>query len=188
MAPEYAINGVYSTKSDVFSFGVLVLEILSGKRNRGFCHPDHQHNLLGHAWRLFVEGKALELIASPIRETSNPCEVLRSIHVGLLCVQRSAQDRPNMSKVVLMLGTQGPLPQPTQPGFFTERDLVEPSSSSGHRKLVLSNDFTITEVDVNVMKREKSRVYEEDNDQEFFINTKTRLICLIYIKDTCKYD
>ncbi|XP_017980500.1 PREDICTED: G-type lectin S-receptor-like serine/threonine-protein kinase At4g27290 [Theobroma cacao] len=147
MAPEYAINGVYSTKSDVFSFGVLVLEILSGKRNRGFCHPDHQHNLLGHAWRLFVEGKALELIASPIRETSNPCEVLRSIHVGLLCVQRSAQDRPNMSKVVLMLGTQGPLPQPTQPGFFTERDLVEPSSSSGHRKLVLSNDFTITEVE-----------------------------------------
>ncbi|EOY12715.1 Serine/threonine kinases,protein kinases,ATP binding,sugar binding,kinases,carbohydrate binding, putative [Theobroma cacao] len=147
MAPEYAINGVYSTKSDVFSFGVLVLEILSGKRNRGFCHPDHQHNLLGHAWRLFVEGKALDLIASPIRETSNPCEVLRSIHVGLLCVQRSAQDRPNMSKVVLMLGTQGPLPQPTQSGFFTERDLVEPSSSSGHRKLVLSNDFTITEVE-----------------------------------------
>ena len=48
MAPEYAIDGLYSIKSDVFSFGVLVLEIVSGKRNRGFCHPDHQLNLLGH--------------------------------------------------------------------------------------------------------------------------------------------
>jgi serine/threonine protein kinase len=47
MSPEYAVHGQYSVKSDVFSFGVLVLEIVSGK-NRGFCHPDHQHNLLGH--------------------------------------------------------------------------------------------------------------------------------------------
>ncbi|GAA0163283.1 transmembrane signal receptor [Lithospermum erythrorhizon] len=51
MAPEYAIDGVYSTKSDVFSLGVLVLEILSGKRNNQFHHPDHDFNLLGHAWR-----------------------------------------------------------------------------------------------------------------------------------------
>ena len=48
MSPEYAIGGVYSIKSDVFSFGVLVLEIVSGKRNRGFSHPDNSLNLLGH--------------------------------------------------------------------------------------------------------------------------------------------
>ena len=48
MSPEYAIDGLYSTKSDVFSFGVLLLEIVSGKRNRGFSHPDHSLNLLGH--------------------------------------------------------------------------------------------------------------------------------------------
>jgi serine/threonine protein kinase len=48
MSPEYAMHGRYSVKSDVFSFGVLVLETLSEKKNRGFCHPDHQHNLLGH--------------------------------------------------------------------------------------------------------------------------------------------
>ncbi|XWS51956.1 hypothetical protein CRYUN_Cryun11dG0026100 [Craigia yunnanensis] len=64
----------------------------------------------------------MELIESPIREISNPCEVLRSIHVG-------------------------PLPQPKQPGFFTERDLVEAGSSPGHRKLLSSNGFTITEVE-----------------------------------------
>ena len=48
LSPEYIIDGVYSTKSDVFSFGVLVLEIVSGKRNRGFSHQDHNFNLLGH--------------------------------------------------------------------------------------------------------------------------------------------
>jgi serine/threonine protein kinase len=48
MSPEYAVDGRFSLKSDVFSFGVLVLEIISGKKNRGFSHPDHCHNLLGH--------------------------------------------------------------------------------------------------------------------------------------------
>lgn len=48
MSPEYAIDGLFSVKSDVFSFGVLVLEIVSGKKNRGFYHPDHDFNLLGH--------------------------------------------------------------------------------------------------------------------------------------------
>jgi serine/threonine protein kinase len=48
MSPEYAVHGQYSVKSDVFSFGVLALEILSGKKNREFCHPDHHLNLLGH--------------------------------------------------------------------------------------------------------------------------------------------
>lgn len=48
MPPEYAIDGHFSVKSDVFSFGVLVLEIITGTTNRGFHHPDHDLNLLGH--------------------------------------------------------------------------------------------------------------------------------------------
>lgn len=48
LSPEYIVDGAYSTKSDVFSFGVLVLEIVSGKRNRGFYHEEHRFNLLGH--------------------------------------------------------------------------------------------------------------------------------------------
>ena len=51
MSPEYAVDGRFSLKSDVFSFGVLVLEIISGAKNRGFSHPDHFHNLLGHVRR-----------------------------------------------------------------------------------------------------------------------------------------
>uniref|UniRef100_A0A6N2N9X0 non-specific serine/threonine protein kinase n=2 Tax=Salix viminalis TaxID=40686 RepID=A0A6N2N9X0_SALVM len=105
MSPEYAVDGRFSLKSDVFSFGVLVLEIISGEKNRGFSHPDHFHNLLGHAWKLWVEERALELVENmPDRPYSVP-DVLRCIHVGLLCVQQKPGDRPNMSSVVLMLGT-----------------------------------------------------------------------------------
>ena len=48
MSPEYAVNGKFSAKSDVFSFGVLLLEIISAQKIRSFCHPDHHHSLLGH--------------------------------------------------------------------------------------------------------------------------------------------
>ncbi|XVE50443.1 hypothetical protein DITRI_Ditri01bG0162700 [Diplodiscus trichospermus] len=147
MSPEYAIDGRYSIKSDVFSFGVLVLEIVSGKRNRGFSHPDHHHNLLGHAWRLFCDGNSSELVADPIKDVCNQSEVLRSIHVGLLCVQRSLEDRPSMSNVVLMLDSEVLLPQPKQPGFFTERDQVEASSSSENQKQSCSNNFAITVIE-----------------------------------------
>uniref|UniRef100_A0A453FPR8 Protein kinase domain-containing protein n=1 Tax=Aegilops tauschii subsp. strangulata TaxID=200361 RepID=A0A453FPR8_AEGTS len=48
MAPEYAMDGVFSVKSDVFSFGVLLLEIISGRRNRGVYSYSNHLNLLGH--------------------------------------------------------------------------------------------------------------------------------------------
>ncbi|XP_024437019.2 G-type lectin S-receptor-like serine/threonine-protein kinase At4g27290 isoform X2 [Populus trichocarpa] len=147
MSPEYAIDGLFSIKSDVFSFGVLVLEIVSGKRNRGFHHPGHQLNLLGHAWKLFKEGRALELVDDLIVETCNQNEVTRSIHIGLLCVQHSPGDRPSMSTVVLMLGGEGTLAQPNEPGFYTERKLIDASSSSSKQESCSVNEVTVTLID-----------------------------------------
>ncbi|XP_047964066.1 G-type lectin S-receptor-like serine/threonine-protein kinase At4g27290 isoform X1 [Salvia hispanica] len=145
MSPEYAVDGLFSVKSDVFSFGVLVLEIVSGKRNRGFSHRDHFHNLLGHAWMLHIEGNALELIKSYNIKPEYSSEVARAIHVGLLCVQQSPEDRPTMSSVVLMLGNQGELPPPKKPGFFTERNVSDTenslSSSNAHHS---TNEMSIT--------------------------------------------
>ncbi|KAF5770751.1 putative protein kinase RLK-Pelle-DLSV family [Helianthus annuus] len=123
LPPEYAVHGVFSVKSDVFSFGVLVLEIVSGMKNREFSSHEHRDNLLGHAWRLYKDGKCLDLVGAPLLDSCVVSEVLRSIHIGLLCVQNHAEDRPTMSSVVLMLGNDGVLSQPKSPAFFTEPEL-----------------------------------------------------------------
>lgn len=54
MSPEYAMDGLFSVKSDVFSFGVLVLEIISGKKNRGFYYANNELNLLGHVSEVVI--------------------------------------------------------------------------------------------------------------------------------------
>ncbi|XP_038895961.1 G-type lectin S-receptor-like serine/threonine-protein kinase At4g27290 [Benincasa hispida] len=96
MSPEYAIDGYFSMKSDIFSFGVILLEIVSGKKNRGFFHPDHQLNLLGHAWKLLSEGNGLLLMDETLKDQFQSSEALRCIQVGLLCVQENPDERPAM--------------------------------------------------------------------------------------------
>ncbi|GKB75731.1 hypothetical protein Tco_0942626, partial [Tanacetum coccineum] len=85
----------YCMQGDETLFGVLVLEIVSGKKNRGYVADDHHDNLLGHAWRLYKEGGSLEIVEPTLGESWYVSEVLRSIHIGLLCVQQRAEDRPN---------------------------------------------------------------------------------------------
>ncbi|CAN4123501.1 unnamed protein product [Withania somnifera] len=148
MSPEYAAEGKFSVKSDVFSFGVLVLEILSRKRNRGFLHPDHHHNLLGHVWILFKEGTVMEVIDTQLRQSCNQSEVQRSVHIGLLCVQQCPEDRPSMASVVVMLGSDVALPLPKKPGFFNGRSqFTEADSSSGKHGKTSVNELSITQVD-----------------------------------------
>ncbi|KAL3652492.1 hypothetical protein CASFOL_002173 [Castilleja foliolosa] len=146
MSPEYAEEGLFSLKSDIYSFGVVVLEIVSGQKNRGFRHKDHHLNLLGHAWLLYNEERSLELVDNNIANSINLHELLRSIHVALLCVQQRSEDRPTISSVVLMLASGGVLPEAKPPGFFIERHGFgsESSSSTATRS---SNKCTITQLE-----------------------------------------
>ncbi|BAT89930.1 hypothetical protein VIGAN_06106400 [Vigna angularis var. angularis] len=130
MPPEYAVHGSFSVKSDVFSFGVIVLEIISGRKNRGFRDPHNELNLLGHAWRLWIEKRPMELMDESMDNAIGPSQILRYIHIGLLCVQHRPEDRPNMSSVVLMLNGEKLLPEPTQPGFYTGRNNLTMTDSS----------------------------------------------------------
>ncbi|RDY03967.1 G-type lectin S-receptor-like serine/threonine-protein kinase, partial [Mucuna pruriens] len=146
--PEYAARGHFSVKSDVFSYGVIILEIVSGKKNREFSDPEHYNNLLGHAWRLWTEERALELLDEVLGEQCAPCEVIRCIQVGLLCVQQRPENRPDMSSVVLMLNGDKLLPKPKVPGFYTEKDVKsEANSSSSNHKLGSINELSITILD-----------------------------------------
>lgn len=149
MSPEYAMDGIFSVKSDVFSFGVLVMEIISGKKNRGFYSANKELNLLGHSWKLWNEGNALELIDSSIVNSYSPAEVFRCIQVGLLCVQERAEDRPTMSSVVLMLSSEtATIAQPKNPGFCLGSNPVETDSSSSKQdESCTVNQVTVTMVD-----------------------------------------
>ncbi|XP_059279499.1 G-type lectin S-receptor-like serine/threonine-protein kinase At4g27290 [Lycium ferocissimum] len=140
MSPEYVVHGVFSVKSDVFSFGVLVLEIISGRRNRGFSHESHSINLLGHVWKLYQEGRPLELIDAHLTDSCYISELLRLIHVALLCVQQCPEDRPDMPTVVLMLANDAILPQAKEPGFFTESKATSEYSTS----MYSANEITVT--------------------------------------------
>ncbi|CAA7394620.1 unnamed protein product [Spirodela intermedia] len=118
--PEYAIDGVISTKTDVFSFGVLLLEIISGVRNRGLYFSKSEESLLSkvNLNKLWEEGNCAELLDDAPTDLRPISELLRCIQVGLLCVQEQAVDRPSMDTVTMMLlSATFPLPQPKRPGF-----------------------------------------------------------------------
>ncbi|KAL5774740.1 hypothetical protein ACOSP7_012297 [Xanthoceras sorbifolium] len=118
MAPEYAMHGQFSVKSDIFSFGVLILEIVSGQKNSCFQNEESVEDLLGYAWKLWRDGTALNLVDPTLRSSSRT-EMIRCIHIALLCVQENAADRPTMASVLLMLNSYSvTLPVPSEPAFF----------------------------------------------------------------------
>ncbi|XP_027340406.1 G-type lectin S-receptor-like serine/threonine-protein kinase CES101 [Abrus precatorius] len=145
MSPEYAMKGVISTKTDVFSYGVLVLEIISGKKNNCRCHSDYPLNLIEFAWQLWNEGKGVELIDSSMLESCHTAEVLRCIQVGLLCVQANAADRPTMLEIYSMLANQTLfLPVPKQPAYFSDPFANETNASVGKQESFSNNEVTIS--------------------------------------------
>nr|XP_027102218.1 G-type lectin S-receptor-like serine/threonine-protein kinase At4g27290 isoform X1 [Coffea arabica]XP_027105099.1 G-type lectin S-receptor-like serine/threonine-protein kinase At4g27290 isoform X1 [Coffea arabica]XP_027111625.1 G-type lectin S-receptor-like serine/threonine-protein kinase At4g27290 isoform X1 [Coffea arabica] len=148
MSPEYAMSGHFSIKSDVFSFGVIVLELISGRKNWGFYDPGHDYNLIGHTWKLWNEDRCLELVDEMLDGSFSIKEVIRCIQVALLCVQQRAEDRPAMSTVVFMLSNENvELPQPKEPGFITENSPFKIDPSWSGQDSNTGNELTITAVE-----------------------------------------
>ncbi|CAL5355617.1 unnamed protein product [Camellia sinensis] len=150
MSPEYAMLGTFSVKSDVFSFGVLILEIVSGRRNTSFYDFDNRSlNLTGYAWELWKEGTALELKDPALGDSCVTTQFLRIIHVGLLCVQEGAMDRPMMLDVISMLNNEAVvLPAPRQPAFFIGRNVPSTTISDGRR----SEDCSVNDLTKSIME------------------------------------
>ncbi|PIA48048.1 hypothetical protein AQUCO_01400558v1, partial [Aquilegia coerulea] len=144
MSPEYAMEGKFSEKSDVFSFGVLLLEIVSSKKNNDSSLLKQFPNLLGYAWELWNQDRVWEFMDPSLAESYHPQELMRCIHLGLLCVQEHPADRPTMSTVVTMLGCDSTLPTPKQPAFTLGREV---QSGDAYSDASSTNDVTITIVE-----------------------------------------
>ena len=96
---------------------------------------------------MWNEGQALALTDIRLKDSLIESQVLKCVHVGLLCVQKYSVDRPTMNSVILMLANEGAkLPRPKEPGFFTERssDVSEERSTSKKEDLYSENRVTIT--------------------------------------------
>ncbi|CAA7018703.1 unnamed protein product [Microthlaspi erraticum] len=148
MAPEYQSHGIFSAKSDVFSYGVMILEIVSGKKNRDYPKQNDGDQLLSVIWNNWSQGKGLEIVDSVIMNSpfgsKTELQIIRCIQIGLLCVQVDAEDRPTMSSVVLMLGTETvEIGQPKSP-------VETASSSSSSRQGQEFESSTINQITVSV--------------------------------------
>ncbi|XP_074566153.1 receptor-like serine/threonine-protein kinase SD1-8 isoform X2 [Curcuma longa] len=131
MSPEYAMDGIFLVKSDVFSFGILLLEIITGRKNRGVYHSTLQLNLLSHIWSLWKEDKVMELVDQSSDHSQSTAEILRCIKIALLCVQERPGDRPTMYSVLKMLDNDNALEiEPNQPGFINFRSPFDHTNSS----------------------------------------------------------
>ncbi|KAK8477672.1 hypothetical protein V6N13_085643 [Hibiscus sabdariffa] len=119
-------------------------EVISGRKNRGFYHANGSGNLIEHAWRLWTEDNSSDVVDDFLVETGDLPKMLRCIHISLLCVQQHPEERPDMSSVVLMLGSRNELPSPQQPGFLVYNRPFGADSSSGNDRSSSRNEISLS--------------------------------------------
>nr|AWW16523.1 protein kinase superfamily protein [Ipomoea pes-caprae] len=121
LAPEYAMRARLTRKADIYSFGVLLLEIVSGRCNTNKRLPVGDQFLLERAWRLYKSGELVELVDASI-ECANIDEACRYVKIAFLCTQAMAKSRPSMSTVLEMLTGEAEVDDSmiSEPGLISE--------------------------------------------------------------------
>ncbi|KAK4771496.1 hypothetical protein SAY87_032028 [Trapa incisa] len=103
LAPEYAVNGRLTRKADVYSFGVLLVEIVCGRNNTNTKLPLGEQYLLEKTWEFYEQRELVGLVDAALNGDFDAEEACRFLKVGLLCTQDTPNKRPSMSAVVKML-------------------------------------------------------------------------------------
>ncbi|XP_058188201.1 cysteine-rich receptor-like protein kinase 42 [Rhododendron vialii] len=127
MAPEYLVRGQLTEKADVYSYGVLVLEIICGRKSHAFV--EDSCSLLQSVWQLYKTNRLPESIDPRLNGDFPAKEASRVLQIGLLCTQASVALRPSMEEVVdMLINRDDEIPVPNQPPFLTASAL-NPASS-----------------------------------------------------------
>ncbi|KAK4258921.1 hypothetical protein QN277_005316 [Acacia crassicarpa] len=152
ISPEYFRFGLFSDKSDVFSFGVIVLEIISGKSINSESESresQYEGGLLNEAWKHWRNEELTAILDSNMTEVVSHSEIMKCIHIGLLCVQGNPQIRPSMNEVVQYLSNDSMhLPIPQEPVFFMYSQM-EPAATNRaimEAQLANHNQYSINEI------------------------------------------
>lgn len=150
LAPEYAFGGQLTLKADVYSFGIVVLEIICGRTSAKADWRGSEKFLLEQAWELYEKGALLELVDPDLDEFPEE-EVLRYIKVALFCAQAAASRRPLMSQVVDMLSKNIRLNEKelTAPGFYQDSGGLSGMPSSS-KKSSTESSYQMSSVPVTI--------------------------------------
>ncbi|KAI5571868.1 hypothetical protein POPTR_011G142100v4 [Populus trichocarpa] len=122
LAPEYAIRGQLTRKADLYSFGVLLVEIVCGRNNTNTRLPVAEQYLLERAWDLYERRELVALVDTALDGDFDAEEACRFLKIGLLCTQDNPKLRPSMSTVVRMLTGQKDLDESKimKPGLISD--------------------------------------------------------------------
>ncbi|KAK4392968.1 Cysteine-rich receptor-like protein kinase [Sesamum angolense] len=131
MAPEYLVKGQLTEKADVYSYGVLVLEIVCGRKNNAFV--EDSGSLLQTVWKLYKTDRLTESVDPCLKGDFPAMEAVKVLKVGLLCAQASVAQRPSMAEAVRMLTDENyEIPEPNQPPFLNTSTLSASSTRSSY--------------------------------------------------------
>ncbi|XP_057827805.2 probable LRR receptor-like serine/threonine-protein kinase At1g56140 isoform X1 [Cryptomeria japonica] len=159
MAPEYALSGHLTDKADLYSFGVLILEIVSGRKHTDTSLEEKRAYLLEWVWHLYEEKKVLQLVDGSLLSSGyNEEEVVRIINVGLLCTRENPGRRPRMSTIVEML--EGKIETPashSRPGYLTHWQVWQLTAGVPHNQAESSTSNTSTHMKPSIESSSSSK-------------------------------
>ncbi|CAN1828372.1 G-type lectin S-receptor-like serine/threonine-protein kinase SD2-5 [Linum perenne] len=138
LAPEWITNYAISEKSDVYSYGMLLLEIISGRKNFVQTESSEKSHFPSYAFKMMEEGKLREILDSKLKLDEEDERVGTAVKVALWCIQEDMSVRPSMTKVVQMLEGIYAVPKPPTSSPLTARlysgifkSISEEGASSG---------------------------------------------------------
>ncbi|GAA0162390.1 transmembrane signal receptor [Lithospermum erythrorhizon] len=158
LAPEYAVRGRLTRKADIYSFGILMLEIISGRSNTNKQLPYEEHYLLERMWKCYEQEDLIQLVDMSMGGEFDVSEACKFLKIGLLCTQEMPKDRPSMTEVVKMLTGETDLDEDlkiSRPGLISElmslrggrRNASSAVSSSTPNTTITYATMTFTSID-----------------------------------------